>query len=79
MLWGWGTVGAAPRRVGPPRLPAADAVVLALPVLAVPAFFRGSVDRNLVEATVIGAADQPTWCPSGASRPAGSVCRPGSR
>jgi uncharacterized protein (TIRG00374 family) len=31
-------------------------VVLALPVLAVPAFFRGSVDRNLVEATLIGVA-----------------------
>jgi uncharacterized protein (TIRG00374 family) len=30
------------------------AVVLALPVLALPAFLRGSVDRNLVEATVIG-------------------------
>ena len=32
------------------------AVVLALPVLAVPAFIRGSVDRDLVEATVIGVA-----------------------
>ena len=30
------------------------AVVLALPVLAIPTFFRGSVDRNLVEATLIG-------------------------
>ena len=30
------------------------AVVLALPVLAVPTLFRGSVDRNLIEATVIG-------------------------
>ena len=30
------------------------AVVLALPVLALPAFVRGSVDRNLVEATVVG-------------------------
>jgi hypothetical protein len=30
------------------------AVVLALPVLAVPAFLRGSVDRGLIEATVIG-------------------------
>ena len=30
------------------------AVVLALPLLALPAFFRGSVDRNLVEATVVG-------------------------
>ena len=30
------------------------AVVLALPVLALPAFLRGSVDRNLVEATVVG-------------------------
>jgi uncharacterized protein (TIRG00374 family) len=30
------------------------AVVLALPVLALPAFLRGSVDRNLVEATLIG-------------------------
>jgi uncharacterized protein (TIRG00374 family) len=32
------------------------AVVLALPVLAVPTLFRGSVDRNLVEATLIGVA-----------------------
>lgn len=32
------------------------AVVLALPVLALPAFLRGSVDRNLVEATLIGVA-----------------------
>jgi uncharacterized protein (TIRG00374 family) len=32
------------------------AVVLALPVLALPTFLRGSVDRNLVEATVIGVA-----------------------
>ncbi|MDX6583827.1 MAG: putative heme transporter [Solirubrobacterales bacterium] len=32
------------------------AVVLALPVLAVPTFLRGSVDRNLVEATLIGVA-----------------------
>jgi len=32
------------------------AVVLALPVLALPAFLRGSVDRNLVEATLIGIA-----------------------
>ena len=31
-------------------------VVLALPVLALPAFLRGSVDRSLVEATVIGVA-----------------------
>ena len=31
------------------------AVVLALPVLVLPALLRGSVDRNLVEATVIGA------------------------
>jgi uncharacterized protein (TIRG00374 family) len=30
------------------------AVVLALPVLAIPAFIRGAVDRGLVEATVIG-------------------------
>ena len=30
------------------------AVVLALPVLALPAFVRGSVDRNLVEATIVG-------------------------
>ena len=30
------------------------AVVLALPVLALPVFVRGSVDRSLVEATVIG-------------------------
>jgi uncharacterized protein (TIRG00374 family) len=30
------------------------AVVLALPILALPAFVRGSVDRNLVEATLIG-------------------------
>ena len=30
------------------------AVVLALPILALPAFLRGSVDRNLVEATLIG-------------------------
>jgi uncharacterized protein (TIRG00374 family) len=30
------------------------AVVLALPVLALPTFLRGSVDRNLVEATLIG-------------------------
>ena len=30
-------------------------VVLALPVLVLPAFVRGSVDRDLVEATVIGA------------------------
>jgi hypothetical protein len=30
------------------------AVVLALPVLALPSFVRGSVDRNLIEATVIG-------------------------
>jgi uncharacterized protein (TIRG00374 family) len=30
------------------------AVVLALPVLAVPALLRGSVDRGLVEATIIG-------------------------
>jgi uncharacterized protein (TIRG00374 family) len=30
------------------------AVVLALPVLAVPSFLRGSVDRNLIEATLIG-------------------------
>ena len=30
------------------------AVVLALPVLALPAFLRGSVDRNLIEATLIG-------------------------
>ena len=32
------------------------AVVLALPVLAVPAFFRGSVDRELLEATLVGVA-----------------------
>ena len=32
------------------------AVVLALPVLALPALLRGSVDRNLIEATVIGIA-----------------------
>jgi uncharacterized protein (TIRG00374 family) len=32
------------------------AVVLALPVLAVPAFLGGSVDRNLVEVTLIGVA-----------------------
>ncbi len=32
------------------------AVVLALPVLALPTFLRGSVDRNLVEATLIGVA-----------------------
>jgi len=32
------------------------AVVLALPVLALPAFLRGSVDRGLVEATLIGVA-----------------------
>jgi uncharacterized protein (TIRG00374 family) len=32
------------------------AVVLALPVLALPSFLRGSVDRNLVEATLIGVA-----------------------
>jgi uncharacterized protein (TIRG00374 family) len=32
------------------------AVVLALPILALPTFLRGSVDRNLVEATVIGVA-----------------------
>jgi uncharacterized protein (TIRG00374 family) len=32
------------------------AVVLALPVLALPTFLRGSVDRNLIEATVIGVA-----------------------
>ncbi len=31
-------------------------VVLALPVLALPSFLRGSVDRNLVEATLIGIA-----------------------
>ena len=30
------------------------AVVLALPVLAIPTFLRGAVDRNLVEATLIG-------------------------
>jgi uncharacterized protein (TIRG00374 family) len=30
------------------------AVVLALPVLALPSFIRGSVDRNLVEASLIG-------------------------
>jgi uncharacterized protein (TIRG00374 family) len=30
------------------------AVVLALPILALPAFLRGSVDRNLVEATLLG-------------------------
>lgn len=30
------------------------AVVLALPVLALPSFVRGSVDRDLIEATVIG-------------------------
>jgi uncharacterized protein (TIRG00374 family) len=30
------------------------AVVLALPVLAVPAFFRGPVDRGLLEAAVVG-------------------------
>jgi uncharacterized protein (TIRG00374 family) len=30
------------------------AVVLALPVLAIPAFLRGSVDRDLIEATLIG-------------------------
>lgn len=30
------------------------AVVLALPVLAIPAFFRGAVDRDLLEATLIG-------------------------
>ena len=30
------------------------AVVLALPVLAIPTFLRGSVDRGLVEATLIG-------------------------
>ena len=30
------------------------AVVLALPILALPTFLRGSVDRNLVEATLIG-------------------------
>jgi uncharacterized protein (TIRG00374 family) len=30
------------------------AVVLALPVLVLPALFRGAVDRNLVEATVLG-------------------------
>jgi uncharacterized protein (TIRG00374 family) len=32
------------------------AVVLALPVLALPAFFRGAVDRDLIEATLIGVA-----------------------
>jgi uncharacterized protein (TIRG00374 family) len=32
------------------------AVVLALPILVLPTFLRGSVDRNLVEATVIGVA-----------------------
>lgn len=32
------------------------AVVLALPVLALPTFVRGSVDRELIEATVIGVA-----------------------
>jgi uncharacterized protein (TIRG00374 family) len=32
------------------------AVVLALPVLALPSFLRGSVDRNLIEATLIGVA-----------------------
>ncbi len=32
------------------------AVVLALPLLALPSFLRGSVDRNLVEATLIGVA-----------------------
>ena len=32
------------------------AVVLALPVLALPSLLRGSVDRNLIEATVIGIA-----------------------
>lgn len=31
------------------------AVVLALPIVVLPALLRGSVDRNLVEATVIGA------------------------
>ncbi len=30
------------------------AVVLALPVLALPSFVRGAVDRNLIEATLIG-------------------------
>ena len=30
------------------------AVVLALPVLALPAFFRGAVDRDLIEATLVG-------------------------
>jgi uncharacterized protein (TIRG00374 family) len=32
------------------------AVVLALPLLAVPAFIRGAVDRDLIEATVVGLA-----------------------
>ncbi len=32
------------------------AVVLALPILVLPTFLRGSVDRSLVEATVIGVA-----------------------
>ncbi len=31
------------------------AIVLALPILAVPAFVRGTVDRDLIEATAIGA------------------------
>jgi uncharacterized protein (TIRG00374 family) len=30
------------------------AVVLALPILAIPAFIRGSVSRSLIEATVVG-------------------------
>jgi uncharacterized protein (TIRG00374 family) len=32
------------------------AVVLALPVVAIPAFVRGAVDRSLVEATLVGVA-----------------------
>ena len=32
------------------------AVVLALPVLAIPAFIRGTVDRDLIEATAVGVA-----------------------
>ena len=57
------------------------AVVLALPMLALPAFLRGSVDRNLIEATLIGVVVFALL--SGAAvaaaglRPAAGAGRPG--
>ena len=48
--------GRAPWPGSPRRTCSSFAVVLALPVLALPALMRGGVDRDLVEATFVGLA-----------------------